>query len=46
MTEIWPRYGRDMAEMTVEMAASYLALPSSASEADREGAHASAHHGA
>jgi len=35
-----------MDEMTVEMAASYLALPSSASEADREGAHASAHHGA
>ena len=30
----------------MEMAASYLALPSSASEADREGAHASAHHGA
>jgi len=27
------------------MAASYLALPSSASEADREGAHASAHYG-
>jgi hypothetical protein len=43
MTEIWPRYGRDY---HMEMAASYLALPSSASEADSEGAHASAHHGA
>lgn len=35
-----------MAEMTLEMAASDLALPSSASKADREGTHASAHHGA